>query len=128
MQSWGRTATLRAAERACAASDFSGGWSQCGQQEAEDLDIWELQARFTGKRGLRSLLLSWLDSDPVVQEGEKRKRATIKAMALCIGAQASTGWLPRITPHKASLGPRKAPCSSFLQAAQCFKYSGMMGC
>lgn len=36
----GRTATLRAAERACAASDFSGGWSQCGQ-EAEDLDIWE---------------------------------------------------------------------------------------
>lgn len=126
MQSRGRTATLRASEWAYAASDFSQGWSQCGQQEAGDLDIWELQARFTGKRGLRSPLLSWLDSDLVVQEGVKRKRATIKAMALCVGAQASTGRLPRITLHKASLGPRKALCSSFLQAVQCFKYDGSL--
>lgn len=61
------------------------------------MGIWEPQARFSAKRGLRSLLPNWLGGNLVVQGGEERSTAPIKAMALPTGAPASTQWALRAT-------------------------------
>lgn len=112
----GRTATLRAAERACAASDFSGAGLSVGSRKRGLRHLGTQALQVYWKEGLRSPLLSWLDSDPSGSRKEKGKGQPSRPWP-CALVPGFHWWLPRITPHKASLGPRKALYSLIFASA-----------